>query len=192
MSHLIINLRGTSGSGKTTVVRQIMEQAKSVVPIRNPTNIGSDKPYGYEITMPNKLRMYAIGSYENTCGGCDTIKTQAEIIERLEYFAPNGHVLVEGLILSTIYGSVGEWSEPYGDKFIFAYLSTPVKECVKRVLARRKAAGNDKPFNERNTVDRYTTILRNKEIAESKGRRTVMLDWKHPTTQVLELFEKGQ
>ncbi len=132
-----------------------------------------------------------LGRYSNVCGGCDTIKTQQEIIDRVEFWTKRGHnVWLEGLILSTIYGSVGEYSEKFGNRWVFAYLQPPIEECVQRIKARRAAAGNLKPLNETNTRNRVATIERNKQIVREHGRRVVELDWRDPLPAVLKIIMK--
>lgn len=176
---LIINLRGNSGSGKTHTTRAFMALGK-VAQVENDQFV----TYG-------KQRWVVLGRYGNACGGCDTIKTQQEIIDRVENYTAQGcNVWLEGLILSTIYGSVGAYSERFGDRWVFAYLQPPIEECVRRIKARRKAAGNAKPLNELNTRNRVTTIERNKQIVRERGRRVVELDWRDPLPALLKIIKK--
>jgi hypothetical protein len=184
MKPLIINIRGNSGSGKTFLTREFM---KKCTPPESWDNTGE----------PDQSLMFegqfwvVLGRYGNVCGGCDTIKTQAEIVRRIKFYTKEGaHIWVEGLILSTIYGTVGEFSERYGDRWVFAYLNTPIETCIERIKARRRAAGNEKPLNETNTRARVSTILRNREIVESHGRRTMTLSWRDPLPVILKLIRK--
>ena len=132
-----------------------------------------------------------LGSYSNTCGGVDTIKTQAEIIARVEHYTSlKYNVWLEGLILSTIYGSVGAYSEKFGDRWLFCYLQPPIEECIRRIKARRATAGNLKPLNETNTRNRVATIERNKEIVRDRGRRVIELDWRDPLPALLKIIRK--
>lgn len=179
---MIINIRGNSGSGKTTLTRAFMSMSSEYEP-------GSDEPD--QLLRISGRRWAILGRYLNECGGCDTIKTQAEIIKRVRYYTKEGmNVWLEGLILSTIYGSVGAFSESYGNDWVFAYLDTPLDVCLKRVLARRKRAGNTKPFNEKNTVARDATIKRNREIVLSHGRRVVDLPYQNALSPLLKIIRK--
>jgi hypothetical protein len=151
-----------------------------------PINDGRDIDLTFE-----KQHWVVLGRYGNACGGCDTIKTQQEIIDRVEFFSSNGcNVWLEGLILSTIYGSVGAYSEKFGNAWVFAYLQPPIEECIRRIKARRAEAGNLKPLNETNTRARVKTIERNKEIVLSHGRRVVELDWRDPLPALLKIVKK--
>lgn len=147
-----VNLRGTSGSGKTTIVRNIlMQQGWHTINAQG-------KIWGY---ANPELRWIIIGSYENTCGGCDTIRTQQEVEDRIEYCLNQGYnVLFEGLLISTLTSRWLELAKRVSDRanVLFYYLDTPIEECLRRIDLRRKSAGNFKELNPKNTVDRVKAI----------------------------------
>lgn len=184
MKHIIVNIRGNSGSGKTTLARAFWALA-----------IGGPEVYSDE---PDQLFHYAgqswalLGKYATACGGCDSIPTQAEIVRRVEYYTRNKmNVFLEGLLMSGMYGTVGKYSEQFGDRWIFAFLDTPLEQCLKHIRMRRKAAGNDKPLNETNTRARHVTIARTQERIAAMGRRVVTLKWdKDPLKQLLKEIAK--
>lgn len=195
MKPLIINIRGNSGSGKTHLTREFMKEAGVDFTITD----DNDHVIGYINYMKaikggknvRHKRWAVIGKYTNACGGCDTVKTQADIVARVEYFTQLGfNVWLEGLIMSTIYGTVGEYSEKFGDNWVFAYLDTPIEKCIQRIKARRKKAGQDKPLNETNTRTRVRTIERNREIVASKGRRVVVLPHNNALEPLLKIIRK--
>lgn len=176
---MIINIRGTSGSGKTTVVRGIMDKGV-VTPLDS-----KPKPHGYRVTIPSlDLPVMVVGSYENTCGGTDGIKTQDEICDRIRRFAQDGHVLVEGLLMSKTFGRYAALDRELastGHHFIWAFLDTPLDVCLARVEARRETrrlgkavVPEYKPLNPANT----TTAWHNTHGCYAKvigGRES---DWK--------------
>lgn len=185
MAPLIINLRGNSGSGKTFATRAFMALAKD--------GAGSLQRGKLEdqTMMLGKQHWAILGKYGNVCGGCDTIKTQAEIVDSVKYWTSRGsNVWLEGLILSTIYGTVGAYSEKFGDRWVFAYLQPPIETLLRRINLRRIEAGNFKPLNETNTRARVKTIERNKEIVRERGRRVVELDWEEPLPALLKIIKK--
>jgi hypothetical protein len=186
-SPLVINIRGNSGSGKTHLTREFMKKFRVNVPAIN----CYERIEGY-VTQQRTAPLWAvIGKYENACGGCDTIKTQLEVVRRVEFFTGMGYnVWLEGLIMSTIYGTVGAYSEKFGDRWVFAYLDTPENICFQRIRERRRLAGNTKPLNEKNTANRFATIVRNREIVESHGRRTLLLDYRNPLPTLLKIIKK--
>jgi hypothetical protein len=172
---VILNLRGTSGSGKTTVVRGLMAK----FPINQV--VGEEKkPYGYECrpdrsghnpgddAFADRPNLYVVGSYKNTCGGCDGIKTQDEICDRVRTFAPKGDVVFEGLLISHLfsrYVSLDKEMQALGQHTIWAFLDTPLDVCLDRVRARRDARAAAKgtvagPLDVTNTTQKWYDMRR--------------------------------
>lgn len=144
---MVIQIRGTSGSGKTTVMRDVMAQY-------------TWKPH-YCSGRKNPLyytndHIILLGHYENICGGCDTIGSAREVFELLQSVATGKElVLCEGLLLSEDV----KWSSQIDDlKALF--LTTSIQECLDRIGNRRREAGNNTPLKPRNTVQRAKTIER--------------------------------
>jgi len=155
---VIINIRGTSGSGKSTAIRNIVELCGGT-----PTPMFSDnlkKPDGYSVSH-GLTDIYVVGSYENVCGGCDGIKTQDEVCRRVREYSRHGHVLFEGLLLSTLYERYRQLAlELDTHKFIFAFLDTPLDVCLSRVASRRAEAGRTAELNPKNTTDKWHLMRR--------------------------------
>lgn len=190
---MVINLRGTSGSGKTTVVRGIMAKG-DVIPLGGTAK----KPEAYAIQLLGRERpVYAIGSYENTCGGCDAVSpgTQDEICRRIRHYAALGDVLVEGLLMSHLfsrYAMLDRELHAKGIQYIWAFLDTPLDVCLQRVEARREerrlaktVVPEFKPLNPKNTTDRWHAMsrvhakclgAREKDWKDVKGYRPAPLD----------------
>lgn len=182
---MILNLRGTHGSGKSTVVRTILERLSQTVTLTGATG----KIEGYSGLLTNGARLLIVGSYKNACGGCDTIQPYSLIWPRIELYAQHGHVLFEGALVSSSYGNIGRASEAYGSQFVFAFMNTPLAVCLDRVCKRREERGNLKPLDPKNTQGKYDNILKTiPKIRNELGRRTVMIDYRRPVGQVLGLF----
>ena len=185
---MIVKIHGTSGSGKTTIVRNIFDEASQILPI-GPVK----RPEAYKVEHPFLKRpLYILGPYENKCGGMDGVKSIDKQIELIEHYAEEGHILYEGLLLSTYYGRLGAITEKWGNPHIFAFLNTPIEVCIERVIQRRKERGVLTPLNERNTRKRIVPIEALKKKLIWSGRNVVTLEWNgDPTGQVLDLFEGG-
>lgn len=168
MSFQIVNIRGCNGSGKTTIVRRFLDRlpVKALGP-------NASKPWGYRVDANAwgiAVPIMVIGSYENTCGGTDGISTQEEIADRVVKAYDYGHVLVEGLLMSK--SSAGGHVAPILKEHnaIFGFLDTPWDVCLSRVLARRAAAGNDKPFDPEKTMrSAYEQCHRSAELLTEAG-----------------------
>lgn len=186
---MLIKIHGTSGAGKTTAVRDFMALAHEVIPQGK-----AARPEAYQLDFHELSQMvYVLGSYENTCGGMDSIASVDTQIALIHKYAEIGHVVYEGLLMSTYYGRLGAAVERYGSNHVWAFLDTPINVCIDRVKARRLAAGNTKPLDEANTRGRVKVInaLRNK----LRHKVATIVDLRHdevPGGQLLELLEEGE
>lgn len=184
---MIINLRGTHGSGKSTVVRSIIDRYKGL-----PLHDVKGKIEGYCMQSPYGGIM-VVGPYNTPCGGCDRIQPYADIWPRVEdYIKRAEHVIFEGALVSTSYGTIGKFSEAYGDQFVFACLDTPVELCLDRVRARREERGNTKPLNPDQTVTKHRNIYNMcLKIRDTYKRRVVFIDHRKPVPQILGLLKNA-
>lgn len=177
---MIINVRGNSGSGKSTLTRNFMELCTR-----------RDRHDENQIMYYKDFPWAVLGRYETPCGGCDTIKTQAEIVSRINFFVQRKYnVWLEGLLISGMYGTLGQFSERFEDRWVFAFLDTPLEVCLRRVQQRRNRAGNSKPFNPTNTVNRHAVIERTRERLLEMQRRVIMLPYHRPLEPLLKLIKE--
>jgi thymidylate kinase len=175
----IIKIHGCSGSGKSTAVRSLMK----------------DKPMPI-IGMNGKVEamrlgpdLFTLGSYEQACGGVDTIDSADTVIKLIEKYYVLGNIVFEGLLQSTYYGRMGQHSVPYGDKYIYAFLDTPIDLCLERVIARRASSGRNNKFNPDLTRDKHKTIDAIRRKLEGGTHRVVVLKHDQPMApQLLELL----
>lgn len=183
---LIINPRGIGGSGKTELVRRIMqeygwtaagaaEDLNRVVPL---FKRGRELPIGYCLRHPAGHRPLAVlGHYERTCGGCDTIPLTdgglAAVFELAGDYASRGHdVLIEGLHLSKDTDSTARLAQQHPLHVL--HLDIPPEASARNLVRRRRAARHK------------VTLMVNSAIAE---RETVVqaCEWLRPHAQVHRL-----
>ena len=176
----IIKIHGCSGSGKSTAVRSLM----------------ADKPYPI-IGMNGKIEamrlgedLFTLGSYENACGGVDTLLNSDLVMKLLDKYSVLGNVIFEGLLQSTYYGKMGHHSVQYGDRYIYAFLDTPIDLCLERVVARRATSGRNNKFNPDLTRDKHKTIDAIRRKLENGIHRVVVLHHDQPMApQLMELLK---
>ncbi len=156
---MIIQIRGTSGSGKSTVVREVMSKLGGWEPQYVD---GRRKPL-YYFRESNGKRGIVLGHYDTACGGCDTIGAAPRVFsltQELEY----DYLISEGLLL----GEDSKWSLQM-DNLRVVFLTTPLEECLSRIVNRRKEKGNEKPLNPHNTTRRVFPINRAREKLSEAG-----------------------
>ena len=153
---MIINIRGTSGSGKSTVVKRLMERCD----IEDFTIDGRKRPLMH-ICRPRNIDsppLVAIGHYQTPTGGADTISEADYIFELVNESADEGsHVIYEGLMISSDVRRLIEANQNH--KAMVSVLNTPIEQCIESIQERRTAKGNTKILNPANTVSKHAAIL---------------------------------
>jgi hypothetical protein len=143
--------------------------------------------YGLHMS-PDRPDLYVLGSYRSVCGGMDTVGDAATGIEMVERYALRGDVLHEGLLQSTYYGAPGKASEQYGDRYVFAFLDTPIDICLERVCQRRGMSNSTNKFDPTLTIQKHETILRLKDRLNAMGRRVVTLKYYNAVNELEAIY----
>lgn len=162
---MIVNLRGNNGSGKTTVIRSFFDQ----FPQRGLCGLlGPKYPEAYQLTLENKKALYIIGPYHSRTGGIDALSGRGfdGIIGLLDKYSKRGHVLFEGVVISTSFGVVGEWLYTHKKDSIVAFLDTPLDVCFDSIMARTGDGGRSK-----HVKDKARAIERVKQRMIDRGMR---------------------
>ena len=154
-----INLRGTSGSGKTTAIRAIMALCERVEPVHIS---GRKRPIFYMCSSGDAL--FAImGHYETACGGCDTINKLDDVFVYARQ-AINDHgaeaVIAEGLLLGKDVKRIVTMDNPH-----VLYIDTPVEDCYEGVYKRRV----DKLFHKYGDLEAIPADLLDKAYGKPKA-----------------------
>lgn len=186
---MIIQVRGTSGSGKSTVMHEVMDKLGDWQAYYSPL---FNNPYYYVLRKkPKGKTIILLGPYHIDGGGCDVMGKKSadrsapaiyKLIEGLLEVDPSRIILCEGLILSEDV----KWTSQMPDvKCLF--LHTPLETCIDRIKKRRAKAGNKKPLNTDNTSKRVAVIERARKRlvdagvfcrrASSTQATKIILDW---------------
>ena len=168
---MIINMCGSSGSGKSTVVKQLMSMYPKRIPLQ-PDN--RKRPVAYTCKRKEGRDLFVLGHYETPCGGCDTLasyfpeKMLSQIYNWIRSVPKTTDVLYEGLLIESDVRRAIELHKDGWD-FMAVFLNTPEDVCLDSVKMRREARGNFKPLNPKNTTDRIRQCLRRRERLTNEG-----------------------
>lgn len=125
---MLVQIRGTSGSGKSWVMRQVMKSLGQWIPEYKP---GRKRPLYYRCNDT-----LILGHYEIDCGGCDTIGSAPEVYEALKSLPKARHILTEGLLWSgDVKWTVALRDEGYDPRAV--YLTTDMETCLRQVNSRQ-------------------------------------------------------
>lgn len=165
---MVVNIRGTGGSGKSTVVRRVMELYAAKIP----THVdGRKQPYFYTLySEENEMAMeerkgrtlFVPGHYEIPTGGCDTVKTVDEVYALLQGAVDEGaDAIFEGIIVQDDVTRAVEFSKRIGrENFLVIVLTTPLPDCLVAINERRAARGQMEPVDPKNTTSRANRVTR--------------------------------
>jgi hypothetical protein len=157
----IINIRGTNGSGKSTVVRRVMERYSAVPVYRS----WRKRPIGYACKHPSPAgnTLWVPGHYETPCGGCDTITTVADAYEEVERGLEEGYdVLFEGIMSQDNQQYMLNWAaQKQSYQILVIGLTTSIADCITGITYRRLEKGNPKPLDPKNTIARERSVRNN-------------------------------
>lgn len=155
---LLVNIRGTNGSGKSTIPISMKDDPDMYEVIRP----YKGKPKKILTVFPN-YGWVALGSYNRQVGGCDTFPNKDFIKKVLVYALkkfPEYNVLMEGILIATTYSTYAElfaeMQETYGVQPVIYYLMPPVETCIARIKKRN----GGKPFKEELVHAKYGMMQR--------------------------------
>jgi hypothetical protein len=171
----VVNLRGTNGSGKSTIVKKFLQRYPYTEVFGS---AGPRRPEAYKVRLPGRW-LYVIGPYLTATGGCDALSLNGvELTEVLNKYKKLGHVIFESVVLSTYFGAVGEWLRHNKEEVIVVFLDTPLNVCLESIKARTGPYSRTKnvaakiraieSVQERMSVAGITTKTLSREIAFEK------------------------
>lgn len=182
----IINVRGTNGGGKTTIMKNFLRMfgSKELADKKGRT-------VGYEVHF--EPRFFIVGDYKGLLGGCDVFSSVEKIVTTVEEFSQQGDVLFEGILVSLL---TQPWiklveSLPKSE-FIFATLNTPLKVCLKRREKRWRKEGHKGSFDPAHMTEKFYAIREAHKRLESAGMDTRWLDYRYTTQTVINWLLEGR
>lgn len=138
----VIQLRGTSASGKRTIVKSVLAKLNHV-PRYGVLGLRTPEAYA---CRSRTIPLFVIGPYDRRTGGCDALGDLGidGVVELLNYYAPQGDILFEGLLISSCWGAVGAWLEKHKTDAIIAPIDVTLLECRDGLTDRQTSSGQAK------------------------------------------------
>lgn len=174
---MIVNIRGTSGSGKSFLVSKVMASYEVRIPIYSlrPGFLGirenrGRRPIGYLMREPAPSLM-VIGHYEVPSGGCDTLRklSRDELFDLVRESAFSNHnVVFEGLLVSNEVGRTVVLAREF--PLTVLHIDIPTEECLAWINQRRRLKDPTvTDVNPDNTVAKWREIRRVMERLRAAG-----------------------
>ena len=194
-SRMIINIRGTHGSGKSTLVRRVRDLYDGQRPMMIPKR---QRPLGYACTSsmvgpnPRLPPLFVVGSYETPTGGCDTIGSIEQIFELVTTMAEHSHVLFEGIVAQHSAGRLLDVALARPGEVTVIALSTPSEICVSSVEHRRLERGELTPLDPKNVLKEYKSVLSSSLRLQRDGLPVLQMSRDEAFAHVVNLLRSGQ
>jgi GTPase SAR1 family protein len=185
---MIISIRGTSGCGKTTLVRRVKEWYSD----EWDSQLENGKITGY-----TSRNLFIFGSYREglQTGGADSTKwgpfrTREYRMNHLTGWLRNGYnVLFEGLMESNEVGRTVKWGELGPVHVIF--LDTPLEICFDYIAKRRAARGVHTPVDPYQTTRKFSDLQRVSRRLVAAGVDATWMDRDAAYFQIQKLLKQG-
>lgn len=199
---MVINVRGTSGSGKSWVMRQLMARFGSrydhnlLSHVLNGTTLllGRYDSQTGEVGLDYLMKQISItrrGRREVALDYIHSMATQRMLPARSVFFpssreedgTPFENVLFEGLLATSVYGRYRRMADEVDFRWVF--LNTSLEICLAQVKERGKRTRNSRlPLNPDNTIEKWKITRRHVEKARADG----MKFWDVSSAEAVELI----
>ncbi len=182
----IVTLRGTYGSGKTTIARFVMDQY-----LNQQAHFmdGRKRPLYYTFDHPEGgTPLAVVGSYETVCGGCDTITDTQMVFDTIDFLKDDYDVMYESLLLTADCGRTVKFFQS-GWNLHVIYLDVATQVCLDSVNMRRRAKDPQAlDVNPKNLLGKVAACASSRKNLERNGVPTYYLDRPAAFLKALELF----
>lgn len=180
---ILIQVRGTGGSGKTTVVRKTM---KLLGETWEKKYVSYKKKPAY---LKHSSGVVVLGHYDGkVANGCDTLGISARALLVLDYVLKTEQpvaVLFEGLFLSEDVKRTASLPN-----LTAIYLDTKLERCLKQIAVRNEQVGNLRPINTAARISSYHRVARTRSKLEERGVTCLTVDPNDAPKLILRLINE--
>lgn len=175
---LLVNIRGCNGAGKSTIPLMMLQT----------------DPYTFEVTWKYdgkervvatvfpKYQFLAIGKYQTKCGGLDSLKSTQETKDAVDtLWNCKFHILMEGVLASTVYGTYVDLFQSISKRYapldlplrqvVMFNIVPPLEVCLERIQQRN----GGKPIKSELVENKRKTVLRNHQHFLDAGLRSIVV-----------------
>lgn len=179
-----INIRGTNGSGKSSLARQFIQDGFQHIYVEGMKNPA--------FTYSKDYNVLVLGHYKTACGGCDAL-VKAQIVRLLKLaWMTTCNIVFEGVLVSDSGNPYADYMKELNDtlkprKWGFAYLDLPLEVCLARIYKRN----GGKQIKEDLVAAKHKNQVKYRSLHESRGDCIVLtLDATQPPDIMANQFQK--
>lgn len=172
----VIQIRGSNGAGKTTIVKQFVE--------RNNLEMQSVNVNGREtfISVNKQKGIVVLGRYDKKTGGCDLYANTEHVLSTIMWAIVNLKpkiIVFEGMIYSLSFKFASKVSN-FVKKYNYDYVALSLYTDPEVVLERIYKRNGGKTINEKLVLDKIKSVSRSHYRLVNSGYNSKLID----TTEV--------
>lgn len=171
---MIVNIVGTSGAGKSYLVREFIRWAEDRGVVKSCHNDGAgSRPVGYDIILKKHRTIHIVGPYEKSdTAGCDTLRDVDTAYGHVDAAFNGGKdVVFEGLFMMNMTRGP-QLIEQYGEVTVLQ-LDVPLATCFASINDRRERRGEGKLLNKDNTKGNFVRANNYSDKMRAAGARVI-------------------
>lgn len=194
---VILNIRGSSCSGKSTSLYRLLQDYPSVEVWER---VGWNKKKPRQVGHLVAGGLFIVGPYQPTAktGGMDMLmpgKTELVTLWLERNCQRYPHVVFESMMASLAIGRYHELRKRLGPPgtIVFGFLNTPLEVCRTRIFSRNGGKGpSGKGINEAATVDhQWKRVQQIRERLTERHEDCVTIDYEHAYEDMIALLKAG-
>lgn len=159
--NVLINIRGSNGSGKSYCVRKILEHFGNGV--LKYTEQLTDEGEVFKFPYYEYDDFYLLGKYETSCGGLDGVKWYETITSAAKELIQTKSVLMEGILWSSVFSSMYRLDRDLrqlGHSSVWCGFNNPAELHLQRVMERRASRGVFEPMQIKHVIEKVKSTER--------------------------------
>lgn len=184
---MILTIAGTSGSGKSHLMRSFISWAERMAPREDEFKEGRTAPLGYAFDLEDK-DVFVVGAYDVPTGGCDGFSNVSEVFDLVRQKHDEGyHVLYEGLFVMNMTRGP-KLASTLGKELVVLQLATPFAVCKASVDQRRALKGKEGLENTTNMEGNYRRATNYCTAMRDAGAKVVRVTRDKALDKMIELL----
>ena len=154
----LMNIRGISGSGKSTFPQMLINQEPNPILLVTENNLNKESVWA---TYLPSFNIAVCGKYFSKPAGLDTLKTNEKTMFPLRLLWESGvNIIAEGVISSSILWPYFNFFRQLKEKnkkrhLVIFFLTPPLNVCIDRIKSRNK----NEEFNIKRLEARYRSVI---------------------------------
>lgn len=184
---MILTIAGTSGSGKSHLMRSFIAWAERNATKEEEFVEGRTAPLGYSFDLQDQ-NIFVVGAYEVPTGGCDGFSSVSEVFDLVQRKHEEGFtVLYEGLFVMNMTRGP-KLAAQYGKDLVVLQLSTPFAVCKTSVNSRRAEKGTPALENLTNMEGNYRRATNYCSAMRDAGARVLRVSRDEALDKMLKVL----